>query len=135
MKKHKAKDKIKNYSITELRHLSKFVFDYCVQHLGVNNRKRKSLDFILDINKHPEDYYGWYDTIEHTIYIKLINIKTVKDLTSTIIHEYTHSLQPCRTHYFRLLKEHGYKKHPYEIEARKNEILFKKALREYRKII
>ena len=76
MKKHKAKDKIKDYSITELRHLSKFVFDYCVQHLGVNNRKRKPLDFILDTNKHPEDYYGWYDTIEHTIYIKLINIKS-----------------------------------------------------------
>ena len=134
MKKHKAKDKIKNYSVSELKHLSKFVFNYCIENLGINNRKRKPLGFTIDISKKGEDYYGWYDSVEHMIYIKLINIKTVKDLVSTIIHEYTHSLQPCRKHYFRLLKEYGYKKHPYEIEARKSEVLFKKVLREYRKI-
>ena len=38
-------------------------------------------------------------------------------LTSTIIHEWTHSKQNIIGKYNKLLKKFGYKNHPMEIEA------------------
>jgi len=60
---------------------------------------------------------GWYDPIENKITLFLKPNKTVKDLCSTLIHEYTHYKQPCRTKYRKLLNEHGYENHPFEIQA------------------
>lgn len=133
MKKYYSKDKIENYSTKELHKVCKFIFTYCKDNLGYNNRKRIPLKYILDRSKKYEPYFGWYESKKNLITIKMANTKTLKEFVATFIHEYVHSLQPCRTYYFKLLEEHGYDKHPYEIEARSYEFLFKKVLREFRK--
>ena len=59
-------------------------------------------------------YYCFY---RNEIIIYLPNNNTIYDIVATVIHEYTHYLQPCRTHYDRLLEIHGYEEHPFEKEA------------------
>ena len=56
--------------------------------------------------------------------------KSVKMILTTIIHEYTHYLQPMRQKYVELYEKHGYWKHPFEIEARSNEKLWVKCYEE-----
>ena len=110
---------------------------WCESYFGLCDRKKRRLIFRFSERKRKIDncdVFGNYCFYRNEIIIYLPNNNTIYDVVATVIHEYTHSLQPCRKHYFRLLKEYGYKKHPYEIEARKSEVLFKKVLREYRKI-
>lgn len=48
------------------------------------------------------------------------NINNVRDLIRVFVHEYTHSLQPIKTKYYKLLDKYGYVDHPFEIEANNN---------------
>ena len=57
------------------------------------------------------------------IYIE--NCKTLDDVVSTIIHEYTHYLQ-SRTKYEKYEKEYYYSTNPYERQAKRNEIKYTK---------
>lgn len=65
--------------------------------------------------------YGQYDEDTNTIYIYYNHCTNVELLIRTVLHEYTHHLQPIEGKYNKLLKKHGYDKHPQEIEARKME--------------
>ena len=65
-----------------------------------------------------EDSYGCYDQYDNVVMVNLSNCPTVGRLTSTIIHEYVHSMQPIRTQYAKSIKEHGYWNCPFEVEAR-----------------
>ena len=70
---------------------------------------------------HGEPCYGQYDGVTNTIIIFYNQCYNVKMLIRTVLHEYTHYLQPVESTYHKLLEEHGYDKHPQEVEARKIE--------------
>ena len=132
MKRYWKKDKINTLTDKELFKFIKYMNDFCVENLGVNNRKRTKLS--CELGYDPSNCYGWYEPIINVITLSTLNCKTIGQLTTTFIHEYTHSLQPCLTKYNKLLKQNGYTKHPYEIEARVNEKIYTNLLlREFRK--
>ena len=117
------------YSTTSMRDLSnkevkkivKLTLRYCEQNLGVNRRKSTPLSLVMCDNPYDECYLGEYDPVDNQINIFTDEIGSLGALTSTIVHEYTHYLQPILTKYAKMLDEYGYDKHPYEVEARDNE--------------
>ncbi len=96
---------------------------YTSEILGLNNRKRKPLNLIIN-NDDDAISFGDYDSFSNTITIYTKHSNTIEEFISTFIHEYTHYKQPIRTKYYKLLNEFGYDKHPHELEARTNEIIF-----------
>jgi len=133
MKKFLAKDKTKNYSLSELNEVIKYSIEYCKGFLGINNRHKTDITYSIYTGDLTQNCYGFYCPHENEIIIMLQECKTIKDIVTLICHEYTHSLQPIKTKYTKLAKTYGYKNHPHEIEAESNEYLFKEILREYRK--
>jgi Zn-dependent peptidase ImmA (M78 family) len=65
-------------------------------------------------------YYGNYCLYKNQITIYINNCETLKNLVSTIIHEYTHYLQPMGR-YKEYEKYYYYSTHPFERQARRNE--------------
>jgi hypothetical protein len=98
--------------------------NWCFDHLG-ENRRRQELTIELNYDKNEKDYYGDYDVEDGEAVIRIyMNVnKTIKDLISSVIHEYVHNLQPNST-YDKLYRRYGYKNHPHEKEARKIEEKF-----------
>lgn len=94
---------------------------WCEANLGTK-RKRTKLKFRVLTQKVKESY-GMYDPTINTIIIHHNVCCDVKSLVRVVIHEYTHFLQDLRG-YCRVLREVGYRKHPQEIEARRNEVLY-----------
>ena len=72
-----------------------------------------------------EESCGWYDWDE-TIWINLAQCKRMISVQKTILHEWTHSQQTFRWYNHYNIK-YGYKNNPYELEARQNEKLVKRA--------
>jgi hypothetical protein len=72
-----------------------------------------------------EESCGWYNWDE-TIWINLASCKRMITVQKTILHEWTHAQQRFRWYNHYNLKL-GYKKNPYEIQARENEKLVKRA--------
>lgn len=96
---------------------------WCRENLGVNDRKRTklTLDFTdrkRTIKKVP--ICGNYCFWRNKITLHEVTCKTIKDVVSTMIHEYTHYLQ-SRTKYKEYEKYYYYSNHPCEREARRNE--------------
>ena len=90
---------------------------WCRRELGENNRKQYGIAWY--IQKQEFGDMGEYDGDDHEIYIFWNNNKNVKDLIQTCIHEYTHSLQPIRTKYWKF--PGTYSRNPYERQAKYNE--------------
>lgn len=111
------------FSDKELKSIVKKCKKYCVYNLGVNNTKKYKLSVVIEDNPFEEMYYGLYCPYDNQISLYKDNLKTLGDFTRTYIHEYTHSLQPCSTKYAKMLDEYGYDNHPFEIEARENELI------------
>ena len=70
------------------------------------------------------DAFGYFDEIEGTLFVNKEKNVTIIDLIDTVIHEWTHYLQPIRSHIRRMTKEGKEEKlfennDPLEIEARK----------------
>jgi hypothetical protein len=134
MKRYWKRDRVKDLTQKELHKLIYFMYDFCVENLGVNNRKRTKLSCTLE--KEKSGNYGWYDPQTNEVIVSLYNCKTIGHICSTFIHEYTHSLQPCLTKYNKLLSEHGYVNHPFEIESKHNEKIYtNQSLKEFRKTL
>ena len=72
-----------------------------------------------------EESLGWYDW-EKTIWINLAHCKRMISVQKTLLHEWTHAQQTFRW-YNHYQLTYGYKLNPYEIEARENEKLVKRA--------
>lgn len=134
MKRFLCKDKIKEYTLEEMYSVCGFTFDYCISKFGINKRKRTEIMFTIE-DEEVDDCMGYYDVEDNEIFIILTQCRTIRDVVATMIHEYTHSLQPCRTHYTRLFKKFGYDNHPYEIEAKASEVFVGEVLRLYRKTL
>jgi hypothetical protein len=80
--------------------------------------------------------YGEYCVVDNIISINLERNVYIRCLIKTIIHEYTHYLQPIKTKYQKLAKKHGYYDNPLEVEARYNEInLYRNCFTDIKKIL
>lgn len=96
---------------------------WCRLNLGVNDRKRTKLKFEFTSRKRTIKkamVYGNYCFWRNKITLHEPTCKSIKDVVSTIIHEYTHYLQ-SRTKYQEYEKKYYYSTNPYEREARRNE--------------
>ena len=103
-----------------LRRLGKQILSWCVKNLGKSSRARKRLYLELVFDDSVEFCALFIVGKYRVIRVFMKRAKTVKILIDAIIHEYTHHLQVA-CHYNKLLERYGYKNHPDEIEARKNE--------------
>lgn len=105
---------------------SKLALKWCVNKFGKNNRKKREL--ILKPKKtikyqKRSKVFGIYCFYRNTIYIYLNNCDSIKDIVSTIVHEYTHYLQSStKYHYYQNV--YYYTQNPLEIEAKTNETLY-----------
>ena len=104
-----------------VRDIVKIATKWCVANFGVNNRRHKPFKVSIRKQVSGSPRYGEFDPIENTMVIFHNHCTTTKLLVQTVLHEYTHYMQPIRGSYFKLLKEHGYNNHPMEIEARESE--------------
>jgi uncharacterized protein YjaZ len=120
-----SKDKIANLSKYMLNKISKIIYKFCINVIGYKKKRFPT----ITLSYIKSDIMGEYDPFENKIIIYIKGLKNVGELTSTIIHEYTHSQQNILGKYSKLYKKHGYIQHPMEIEARDNEKLYnRKAL-------
>lgn len=107
---------------------TKQAIKWCEYNLGINERKRKKLEVIISDRKRKSGkfvYYGNYCFYRNKMVIYIENCKSLKEIVSTIIHEYTHYLQ-SRTKYEAYEEYYYYSNHPYERQARRNEIKYTK---------
>jgi hypothetical protein len=109
----------------KVRDIVKLATKWCVANFGVNNRRQKPFKVSIRKQIGGSPRYGEFNCEENTIVIYYNNCKNIREMIQTVIHEYTHYMQPVRGSYFKLLKEYGYDAHPMEIEARENETLYK----------
>ncbi len=106
----------------EMGRIVHMTFTWCKKNLGVNQRKAYKPIFNLSSLNEGEQICGDYDDIENEITIYYKNIDNVRELISTVIHEWTHQLQPCRSKYNKW--KGAYKKNPLEVEAYAAEALY-----------
>ena len=105
----------KQYSIRAVK--------WCENKLGINKRKKKKLKISVRVTFRTPDeknFYGLYSYKDNRIIIYDLNCVSLEDVVSTVIHEYTHYLQPVKK-YWDFFKTHDYSTHPHEIEALINE--------------
>lgn len=108
----------------KVRDIVKYATKWCVANFGVNNRRHKPFKVSIRKQVSGSPRYGEFNHIDNTMVLFHNNCITVKLLVQTLLHEYTHYMQPIRGSYFKLLDEYGYVKHPMEIEARESEKLY-----------
>ena len=111
------------YNIKDMRFLlmdSSKLHRWCTEKLGPSKCQRIAYVFEPD----NEDC-GWWDW-SGTIWINLSQVKRLISLQKTLLHEWTHAQQAYRWYNWYDLK-YGYKRNPYEIKARENEKLVKRA--------
>ena len=95
---------------------------WCEANVGIK-KKRTPLKFRVLTQRSGETIYGKYDPTINMLVIHRNMCGDVRSVVKTVIHEYTHFLQDLRA-YSRVLSEVGYRRHPQEVEARGNEMLF-----------
>ena len=94
-------------------------------HDKLGESKCQAIAFYWDMNEDSEcGYYDW----EKTIWINLAQCKRMISVQKTILHEWTHAQQTFRWYNHYQIK-YGYKNNPYELQARENEKLVKRAYR------
>jgi hypothetical protein len=118
---------LSNFTNRELRMIAKECKKYCEENIS----KKTNVTFRVVKSRRKDDAMGDYCPYDKTINLYHDKIKNIGEFTSTFIHEYTHSLQPIKSKYYKLLKKHGYDKHPHEIESRRNEKLHNRKLLNY----
>jgi hypothetical protein len=105
----------------EIRKIVEKTIVYSEIKFGSNKRKKSCKAVVKQQRDNDVPKYGEYCPEKHTVFLFKNNCTNVKDVICTTLHEYTHSLQPIKSKYFKLLKTYGYEKHPMEIEAVENE--------------
>lgn len=98
------------------------LYRWCKEKLGESKCKR-----IAYVFEPSNEDCGWWDW-DGTIFINLSQVKRLIALQKTLLHEWTHAQQRYRWYNWYDIK-YGYKNNPYEIQARKNELLVKRAYR------
>jgi len=112
--------RVENLDRATLREVVKYATQYCTDTFGT---RKKQVPFSVSITKQRsgEPAHGQYCPYDNKLFIYHNNCPTVKLVIQTVIHEYTHYMQPVKTKYHKLMDIYGYDKHPMEIEAREME--------------
>ena len=116
--------KTDSVGVSELRQIVKLGTKWCVQNMGVNNRRKTEFTVSIRTQRSGSPCYGVFDYHNNTIVIFKNHCPNLRMIVRTLIHEYTHYLQPIRGSYHKLLEDHGYDNHPMEIEARNMEMFY-----------
>jgi len=103
-----------------LREVVKYATQYCTDTFGT---RKKKIPFSVSIVKQRggEPAYGQYCPYDNKLFVYHNNCPTVKLVIQTVIHEYTHYMQPVKSKYSKLMDIYGYDRHPMEVEAREME--------------
>jgi hypothetical protein len=109
---------------------------WCKRNFGLNKRKKLPKISVrirfIDEDSYPFGEYYWED---NRIIIYDSKCKSMTDVISTVIHEYTHYLQSMKK-YYEYFNTHYYSTHPFEREAIRNSKLYtKKCLNSIKKLI
>lgn len=107
---------IKKQNNKKLNQIVENTISWCKDKWGINKRRKSKLKINAVYNIDNEEY-GNYDFVKNTITIYVHAHKNIRRLIDTIIHEYTHHLQPAYN-YWRLDEKYEYNEHPLEIDAR-----------------
>lgn len=95
------------------------IFRYCRNVLKMKPRGGVYPSLVIFPRKYP-NLYGQYIFYSHQIEIYPRRCKTLRRFVDTVIHEYVHSCQPwIKSRYSAQSQEFGYRKNPYEVEARR----------------
>ncbi len=113
----------KSCKINLKKHYATKALKWCKIFFGENDRKRTKLKFEFTtrsrtIKKHT--VFGNYCFYRNKMTIHEPACKTIYDIVSTVIHEYTHYLQ-SRPLYRIYQDNYYYSTNPYEREAKRNE--------------
>ena len=126
-----SKEKTHNFTKRQLKKIARLSLQFCMETFGVNNRKRYPLTMMI-VHELNDGLWGMYFPEINEIEIYPDACDNIGKFTSTIIHEYIHTLQKQDERvYSKLLKEHGYWDHPFEVEARLYEKTFNRDLLRY----
>lgn len=114
--------KLEDIPMDDLVDIASSTWDYLKKKLGTKRRKQP-LSLELFGGETEDEYCGAYFPHSVKILVYLKHNKYLRDFIQTIIHEYTHYLQPIIKRYATLMKKFGgdYDRHPFEVEARNNE--------------
>lgn len=114
--------KVETVSINELANIARLVLFWCQENIGVNRRHKKWHSMALTTTETTP--MGLYNPYENKMTIFTNNNPYIRDFVKTIIHEYTHVLQPIKTKYNKSLPR---EENPFEIEAEDNELKYYRA--------
>jgi hypothetical protein len=126
----------RSVDIETKRKLANYTLRWCKKNMGINKRKAApKISVRMKVKDEDGEWYGIYIWEENKIVISLEMNKTMKDIVSTVIHEYTHYLQSMKK-YYEYFNTYYYSTHPYEKQAIKNsKVLTDKCLYNFRKSI
>jgi uncharacterized protein YjaZ len=120
------------------RSYAKHTLKWCEEYFGLCDRKKRKLLFRFSERKRKIqnfDVFGNYCFYRNEIIIYLPNNKTIYDVVSTVIHEYTHYLQ-IRRKYREYEMTRYYSQNPLERQAKRNEDKYTKiCLKTIKKLI
>ena len=126
-----SKEKTHNFTKRQLKKIARLSLQFCMETFGVNNKKWYPLTLNI-IHNTNDGYWGMFNLEINEIEVYPDACDNIGKFTSTIIHEYIHTLQQQSSRvYSKLLKEHGYWDHPFEVEARLYEKTFNRDLLRY----
>lgn len=101
---------------SEVERIAPMVLNWCIRKYGVKPHKNH-INLHITYSKFTDGIeYGEYQWDTNTIVVFYNATRTLRSLITTIIHEYTHSLQN-RAWYTRYDSIYEYFDNPYEIEA------------------
>ncbi len=111
---------------------------WCQDNLGINKKKKNKIKISLRLRPKKEGkyiFYGDFNSKENKIVVYGVGDQSIDDIVSTIIHEYTHYLQSNKK-YWEYFETHYYSTHPYERQAKRNEIKYtNECLKDIKKLI
>lgn len=115
----------KSLNIELKRVYATYALKWCIENMGTNPNKktRPKVSVKINFKKEETERYikGVYYYSENRLIVYHYNCISIEDVVSTVIHEYTHYLQSMKK-YWEYYKTHYYSKHPYERQAKRNEL-------------
>lgn len=111
--------------LTELHHyqikkITDLIITWCISKFGT--RKYCPNVSVVNVKDRKEPDYAWYEPDRHTpeITINITPTSNVQNLVDSLLHEYTHYLEPnFQQRYEEYEKKYDYDHHPLEKKARK----------------
>lgn len=108
--------KTNKLTMTQQYNLVMWCIQWCREALPAPKIKRRKKLCVM-VHYTNKEEFGNYCERNNWLTINLHSCVTIKDIVSTVIHEYCHYTQRLND-YAKLEKEHGYHNNPHEVEAR-----------------